>query len=91
MRARQTCGHRAEERAAAAGQQTGADRVQSLPESWGEAGAGGLPCLVPAAGHHPPLPPSEEVAHRVLAGLNPIAQQQTPILDLGTPCFLSFK
>lgn len=50
----------------------------------------GCPPLFPLL-HHPPLPPSEEVAHRALAGLNPIAQQQTPILDLGTPCFLSFK
>lgn len=89
-----TCGWRAGEWAAATGQQRPkVDEFRACRKlgRWAPEG-----CLVPCAmcmAHtcwppHPTLGFQRGRAPQVLAGLNPVAQQQIPILDLGTPCCL---
>ena len=71
--------------AAAEQQRTGLGALQSLPESR----ARRLPRF--PAHRSRPTRHDSRCGLRVLAGVNPVAWRQTPILDLGTPCFLSFK
>ena len=92
---RDVCGQRAGKWAPATRQQRPKlDEFRAYLKA-GEVGPGGWPCTMCIAHtRRPPLPTlgfERGGALQALTGPKPIAQQQTPILDLGTPCFLSFK